>query len=665
MTTPHSGGDPLADDDPAALRERCDQLQADLEDTRTRLRGFVLENEELHTRLREFQNSASLVVGARLARMIEQVLPYGTTRRRTVARCVRGGYRTWNRMLGRIPRAGSPDERPRREAITRRAYRNWLSARTPTPAALERQRRNSAAWARRPLISVCMPVYEPDPEHLRRAIHSVLAQSYDNWELCICNDASERPGVAQVLAEEQEREQRIQVVTSEKNGGISDATNRALAVARGEYVAFLDDDDLIVPNALYAMVERLQRDPDIDLFYCDEDVLLLSGERADPFLKPDWSPETELSMNFVTHFLVVRRSLVDRLGGLRSEHDGAQDHDLVLRVAEVTDNICHVPEVLYTWRQSERSTALHEGAKSWALAAGHDVVADALERRGIAATVEPGPLSGGWRVRYVVDPLPDVAIVIATRDRLDLLRTCVDSVRTLTDYPSYSIVVLDNGSTHPATLRYLREAPLRSVPAPGPFNYSALMNRGFSETTAEFVLTLNNDTVVLHPDWLRGLVEIASQPDVGVVGCKLMFPDGRVQHEGIVVGRGVPAANLAFDVPGIRMANLLACTRDVSAVTGACSLIRRSAWEAVGGFDESLGVVYNDVDLCLRIRQAGFRIVYTPHVTLIHDESSSRGLLHPIEEQRAFLERWGADAGGDPYFPPALRLGMGGWQLAG
>jgi GT2 family glycosyltransferase len=648
----------------ADLAARCSQLEADLRDVRERLRGFIVENEQLRRELVQYENSVTIVLAGRVSKLVEWVLPYRSKRRRAVAKVFRTSWRAWNRMLGRVPRAGSPDEMARREDRNLRLYREWLRERTPTKAALDRQRLVSDTWEHQPVISICTPVHDPLPEHLLAAIASVEAQSYTRWELCMCDDGSTGPEVAGVLERAAAGDGRIKVVTSSECSGISAATNRALQLATGEYVAFLDHDDVLAPHALFSMVERLQGEPHTDLLYSDEDVLLPDGERADPFLKPDWSPETQLCMNVVTHFLVVRRRLVTELGGLRSQYDGAQDHDLVLRVAEVADSIAHVPEVLYSWRQSERSTARSADAKRWAFEAGPAVVRETLSRRGIAARVEDGALPGGWRVRYQLpEPPPEVAIVIPTRDRADLLRTCIDSLLSLTDYPSYSVVVLDNDSRERATRDYLASVPVTVVESSGPFNYSAIMNRGFEATSAGLVVTLNNDTWVTDPDWLRGLVELASRPDVGVVGCRLVFPDGSVQHEGIVVGRGVPAANLVFDMPGIRMANLLHVTRDVSAVTGACSLIQRDAWASVGGFDEGLGVVYNDVDLCLRARHAGYRVLYTPHVTLVHEESSSRGLLHPMEEQRAFLARWGADSGGDPYFPAALRIGIGGWQL--
>ncbi len=555
---------------------------------------------------------------------------------------------------------------PRPDVLMRQVYLGWLEDRRPSAEELELQRKQSASWTDAPLISVCMPVYNPAPDALRQAISAVRAQSYERWELCICDDASTRGGVAEVLKELAGADARIKVTFSPANGGISSATNAALEMAVGEYVAFMDDDDLIEPHTLYLYAQHLQLDPAADVLYCDEDMLMPSGQRRYPFFKPSWSPETLLGMNYITHLVVARRSLVEAVGGLRSERDGAQDHDLLLRLAELTDAFVHVPEVLYSWRQSPRSTAMTSDAKPWAYQAGRQSVQDALDRRGIAGWVEHGSFPGAFRVRYELpDPPPHVEIVIPTRDRADLLGPCLESISSVTDYPDYSVTVLDNDSVEEETKRLFDRSGVRVVPAPGPFNYARIMNDGFRAAEAEFVLTLNNDTRITDPHWLRSLVELAAQPGVGVVGCRLVFPDGRLQHEGIALACGVPAANLAFESPGLRvLGGAMRSTRDVSAVTGACSMIRRSAWEAIGGYDEEFAVAYNDVDFCVRLRRLGWRIVFTPYVSVEHAESASRGDLHPTSDVSLFLRRWGpALLAGDPYFPSQLTIEWFGLAL--
>jgi O-antigen biosynthesis protein len=545
-------------------------------------------------------------------------------------------------------------------------YGKWRRDRAPTLAELGSQRRISAGWAYRPLVSVCIPVHDPDPVWLAQAIESVERQSYENWEICVGDDASTREGVGAVLAVKSAADPRIKIVTRAENGGISCATNSALDVAAGEYVAFLDHDDFIEPHALYLAVRELQADPGIDMFYCDEDLLTPSGRRVMPVLKPAWSPELILGINYVTHFVIARRSVVDAIGRFRPECDGGQDHDLVLRLSERTTAIHHIPEVLYTWRQSPGSTALNVRSKPWAYDASVASVRDALQRRGVAARVTGGAHPGHARVRYdLPDPAPHVEIQIPTRDRVELLRACIESVMEVTDYPDFSLTVIDNDSRDPETLEYLRRGEWNVVPAPGPFNYSAIINTAIRATDSEFVLTLNNDTRVQQADWLRQLMELCARPGVGAVGCRLVRPNGTIQHEGIVMGRAVPAANLMFDNPEVRMTGLLRSTRDVSAVTGACCVTRRSAWAEIDGLDESLPVDYNDVDYCLRLRRAGWRVLYTPHVTVVHVESASRGAPDLEEAERRLRDRWGLDEEefADEFFTPRLWPGPWGWQF--
>jgi O-antigen biosynthesis protein len=626
---------------------------SELEDLYAHQAELAIENARLHLALGRYEANRAVALAVQATDFVRRALPFGSRRRRWAGRLVRAG-----RFVLRRP---TPEQR------FGQAYAAWLAARRPSPEELELQRKQSAAFKVRPLVSVCMPVHDPDPAALAEAVASVQRQSYEHWELCICDDASTRPGVRRTLEDLAGADPRIRLMRSGRNGGISRATNAALGMAGGDYVAFLDDDDVLEPHTLFLYVQELQRSPGIDLFYCDEDVLLPSGERLYPLLKPGWSPETLLGMNYVTHFVMARRELVAQVGGLRPERDGAQDHDLLLRLSERTSAIVHVPEVLYSWRQSERSTSLTSSAKPWAYEAGLQAVKDALERRGVRAAVEPGAFPGAYRVRYALpEPPPHVEIVIPTRDRADLLGPCLESIITRSQYPDYSVTVLDNDSCQPATAELLQRSPVRVVPAPGPFNYSAIMNRGFAATDAEFVLTLNNDTRVIDPHWISGLVELCAQPGVGAVGCRLEFGDGRLQHEGIALGCAVPAANLAFEAPGIRLPGigLMRTARDVSAVTGACCLIRRSAWEAIGGFDEDFAVAYNDVDFCIRVRRAGYRVLYTPYVTVVHEESQSRGALHPARDEVLLLRRWAAEiVDRDPLFSPRLTIGPYGLVL--
>ena len=631
-------------------KDRHDRLSAELAELYAYNAELAVQNERLRHELLVFESSRTVSLALKVAAVVRAVVPVDSRRRRALSRVLR--------VLLRRP---APEER------LHERYRAWLAARAPSAEELALQRKRAAGWGLRPLVSICMPVYNPDAAALSQAVDSVRRQSYDHWELCICDDASTREGVAATLAEMAASDDRIKVVTAERNGGISRATNQALALASGEYVAFLDNDDVLEPHALYLYVLELQHAPDIDVFYCDEDMLLPSGKRVFPFLKPGWSPETLLGINYVTHFVMARRRLVEELGGLRPALDGAQDHDLLLRLSERTSAFRHVPEVLYSWRHSPTSTAMTPEAKPWAYEAGRQAVGEALERRGLEASVEPGEFPGAFRIRHAVPaPAPHVEILIPTRDRVDLLRRCLATLRAHTDYPSYSVTVLDNDSAEQSTHDFLRRSGVRVVPAPGPFNYSAIVNTGFASTDAELVLTLNNDTEATDPDWLAELVGMITPPSVAAVGCRLVFGDGRLQHEGIAISCGVPAANLSFGAPGLRVVGAgLNVARDVTAVTGACCLMRRSAWEAVGGFDEEFAVAYNDVDFCLRLRQAGYRVLFTPYVSLVHEESSSRGDLSPGTDEARLLRRWSVVlAEGDPFFSPRLTIGRYGLELA-
>ena len=635
-------------DGEGSWKERYEKAAVELETLYARQTDLTIENERLKLELYRYEVSWLVGRAVTMSRLLRPVLPVGSRRRRVAAKTARVLLR----------RRGT-------EERVKGMYQAWLASRTPNAEELELQRKKARTWAQRPLVSVCMPVYNPRPEDLRQAVDSVRQQSYDHWELCICDDASDDRAVRAVLEELAAEDERIKLALSERNGGISRATNNALALATGEFVGFLDDDDRIAPQTLFLYIQALQVDDGIDLFYCDEDILMPSGDRLLPFFKPDWSPETLMGMNYITHFVVARRRLVEEVGGLRPERDGAQDYDLLLRLTERTSAVRHVSEVLYSWRQSRTSTSLTARAKPWAYEAGLHAVEDALTRRHIAGRVESGGFAGAYRVRYELpEPKPQVEIVIPTRDRADLLGPCLESIASMTAYPDYSVTILDNDSREERTQDLLRRTGVRVVAAPGPFNYAAIMNRGFAAVQSEFILTLNNDTTITDPHWIEGLLELCARPRVGAVGCRLVFGDGRSQHQGIVIGCGVPAANLFMPAPGIRVLGVVETVRDVTAVTGACCLIRRSAWEEVGGFDEEFAVAYNDVDFCLRLHRHGFSVLYTPYVEAVHEESSSRGALHPARDEALLLRRWAPElAKGDPYFSPNLTIGRNGLQV--
>ena len=589
--------------------------------------------------------------GIRLDATARRLLPIGTRRRNATrlvlhgmahpVRAMRGATR---RVMGRGPRPGGADMDA--------DYQAWLAANEPSADRLLQMRTASREWAVRPLLSVVLPVHDPDAAWLREAIRSVRDQAYEGWELCVADDASKGPHVREILDAEAAADSRIRITYRSENGGIAEASNSALAMANGDFVAFLDHDDILRPQALWEVVARIRRSPDVDIIYSDEDLILPDGRRGGVFFKPNWSPAWLLSQNYITHLMVVRRTCLEDAGGFREGYDGSQDHDLLLRLPENTTRVKHIADVLYSWRQTPGSTALHPDNKPLARLAGRQCVQDALDRRGTPGHVNLGPTPGVYDVRYDVVGPPAVGIIIPTRDRLDLLRRCIASVDNLSSYNQREIVILDNDSREAATHAYLATCGHRVVPAPGPFNYSRIINAGVRSTSTPYVVLLNNDTVVLSEDWIECLLELCQQPDIGVVGCMLVHADGRLQHAGIGIGYGHLAYNLGVGWPVLR---------DASAVTGACMMVKREVFDLVGGFDEALAVAYNDVDFCLRVRQQGLRGVYTPFAQLKHEESSSRGALDPSADHDVFRARWGSEATlEDPFLNPNVR-----WPEAG
>ncbi|MDE1146619.1 MAG: glycosyltransferase family 2 protein [Azospirillaceae bacterium] len=523
----------------------------------------------------------------------------------------------------------------------------------------------------RPLISVIMPVYNPPLIWLERAIESVRAQSYGDWELCIADDASTDPQVAVVLRRYAQLDARIKIVFREKNGHISAACNSALGLATGDYVALLDNDDELPRHALFWVAAEVAAHPDIDALYSDEDKIDVDGMRSDPYFKSDWSPTLMLAQNAFSHLGVFRRGLVEELGGFRVGFEGSQDHDLILRVAEVSapDRIRHIPRVLYHWRILPGSTATAGDEKPYAWRAGKRAVEEHLARRGIAATVSPGP-GNYYQVDYAPETFPRVSIIIPTRDRLDLLRGCIDSLQNESTYPDVEIIVVDNGSVEPETLSYLARlqarGTIRVLRDDGPFNYSRLNNRAAEMATGDYLCLLNNDTLVITPDWLQRMMAHAVQPDVGAVGAMLYFADDTIQHAGVTIGMGGVAGHIHRLLPrgSAGYFGRAAVAQDLSAVTGACLVTRRSLYLALGGLNErDLTIAFNDVDYCLRVRESDSRVIWTPMAELYHLESVSRGndtdpdkIARFKAEIAYMMARWPGLIDDDPYFNPNFDL---------
>ena len=531
---------------------------------------------------------------------------------------------------------------------------------------------------RTPLISILLPVWNPPPAFLAEAIASVRAQWYPHWELCVVDDASTDPKVRECLAREGSVEPRIRMRRRPVNGGIANATNDALALAQGEFCAFLDHDDTLAPDALLRVAQAIGRDPDMALLFSDEDKLDSAGRRKMPFFKPEWDAEWIRTTNCVLHLMTVRTDVLRRLGGLSTGIDGAQDWDLVLRVAEAVgrQRVCHIPHVLYHWRELPGSTAASAFEKPQLVEAQRRVIVESMRRRGESGC--PVLTTSGWRIEYALpDPAPSVSIVIPTRDRVELLRACIDSIHSRTDYPDIEIVIVDNDSRDPEARAYLqrlgRSGEARIVPYPRAFNYAAQCNLGVREARGTMVALLNNDVEATESGWLRELVSLAARPDVGLVGATLFYPDGTLQHAGVILGlNGVGDRPWIGTKRGFSGAYGRArAVREVSAMITACAVVSRERFLEVGGMNEALAVSCNDLDLCLRLSRAGYRHLVTPYAALVHHESASRGYADDPanarsnrDEEDRFAALWARELASDPLYNPNLALKGQAYRLA-
>ncbi len=545
----------------------------------------------------------------------------------------------------------------------------WKNRIDPELSDPEQCQKEIARWSRRPLISIIMPVYNVEPRWLELAIRSVRRQIYSNWELCIADDCSTRQETQAVLC--QLNDPRCKVKFLENNQGIAGASNAALALAAGEYLAFLDHDDELTPDALYHVAKAInEHDP--DLIYSDEDKLSLEGYHLEPHFKPDYSPDLILSTNYICHLSVYRKTLLDQAGRFRDGFAGSQDHDLVLRALDHTDRAHHIPRVLYHWRMIPGSTAARYDSKNYAWEAGRRAIEDTLRRRGIAGEALLGQHPGTYRVKRMIQGQPRISIIMPFRDQPDLLRQCLDSILEKTTYPHFELLGVSNNSVQPETFAIMEhyaaaDHRIRFIRHDIPFNYAAINNFAVAQVTGEHLLLLNNDMAVISPDWLEALLEHSQRPEVGAVGAKLYYSDDTVQHGGVIIGVGGIAghAHRQFQRHNPGYFARLHLIQNLSAVTGACLMVKKSLYEAIGGLDEqNLPVAFNDVDFCLRLRERGYLNVFTPYCELYHHESVTRGYEDtPQKRQRfareiAYMRKRHAVIlqNGDPYYNPNLPL---------
>ncbi len=552
-------------------------------------------------------------------------------------------------------------------------YQDWIARYdTLSESDLDAMRMHCDTFEFQPLLSVVLPVYNTTPEFLRACLDSVLAQTYEHWELCIADDFSSEPGSRQIVEEYARKDARVRFVFRAEQGGIANCTNSALALAEGEFVVLLDHDDLLTPHALYMVVNELNQNAELDLIFSDEDKVDEHGARFDPHFKSDFNYELLLGQNCISHLGVYRKSLVDKLGGIREGFDGSQDHDLALRVVERSSpkRIAHIPHVLYHWRVFGESGSFSADNLDRAVAAGVCAVQDHLGEAS-GAHVEPAGVGGYLRVRWPLPKtVPEVTVIVPTRDNAELLSNCMDGLLNNTSYPNMKILVVDNGSRDEASLKLLEEISsenkVRVLRYDEPFNYSAINNYAVEHAGSEYLCLLNDDIQMIEPDWLDEMMSLAVRPQIGTVGARLLYADNTVQHGGVVLGVLGVANHLHkhLDVTNPGNFGRLQLCQELSASTAACLVVKRTLYQQMGGLDEkNLTVAFNDIDFCLRLREAGYRNLWTPHATLFHMESASRGSdmdadkFERFEKEVNYMqERWGALLQADPFYNPNLSL---------
>lgn len=550
-------------------------------------------------------------------------------------------------------------------------YEEWLRRHQPSRLRLFRQRFRKFAYM--PKISIVVPLYKTPENYLREMIDSVRMQSYRNWELCLSDGSGVNSPVKEILKEYTEKDKRIRVKDNEMQLHISDNTNAALDMVTGDYIAFMDHDDLLTPDALYECVAEINEYPETELIYTDEDKITMDGsEHFLPHFKPDFNYDLLCTTNYFCHLVVVKKELYQKAGRLNGKYDGAQDYDFVLRCIEKTSKIRHVPMVLYHWRACEGSTADSADNKSYIVDAGAGAVRAHYERTGIDAEVIPTKYPGMYRTKYPVKTTPEVSIIIPNKDHIDDLLKCLHSINEKNTYENVEIIIVENNSERKKTFeeykKIMRDDPRVKVlywKGEG-FNYPEINQYGVDHASGKYLLFLNNDTEMISEDCIMEMLSYCMREDVGAVGARLYYEDGTIQHGGVIVGLGGVAGHaflgLNGDAPGyFARAQVI---QDLSAVTAACMMMKRSVYEEVGGFDPEFAVAFNDVDLCLKIRKAGYLIIYDPYAELMHYESKSRGYEDTEEkverfnkEVKLFRNRWeDFIRQGDPYYSPNLTL---------
>jgi O-antigen biosynthesis protein len=559
-------------------------------------------------------------------------------------------------------------------------YSQYLLRKKLNKEIVKQHKRNIKGFTQKPLFSIVMPVYNPRVDLFTKAIDSVIGQIYEYWELCIADDNSTDPEIRETLEKYCTADKRIKVVYREQNGHISRASNSALQLATGEYTVLMDHDDILRADALYEMAKAINIKGGADLIYSDEDKIDEWGLHSDPHFKPDWCPENLLSRNYLGHVCAFKTAQLRDVGAWRAGYEGSQDYDLVLRYTEIYNKVIHIPEVLYHWRIHSESAAMSEAVKPYAYRAAQMALTEAMARRGMEATVDFLDSFRGYSIRFgLKNKNAKVSIIIPSKNKADLLRKCLRSIEKKSTYRNYEIILIDNKSDQKDFFALVKQyskqnaVTFKCIQDNEAFNFSRLINLGRKNATGDFLVLLNNDTEVISPDWLEAMMEHTQREHIGVAGAKLLYDNDTIQHAGVIIGLGGAAGHVLVgeDRDGPGYFNYVNMLNTYSAVTGACFMVRTSVFDEVGGFDESFGTEYNDVDFCLKVMEAGYHNLYVPHCELYHYESMSRGHPHStnesykkhVKEVNLFRKKWKKYVENDPCYNPNLSLGVHNFGL--
>lgn len=595
----------------------------------------------------------------------------GVVFRRKIEKYAKKGIRYW-RSQGGAALAGKIVSKVKTASTREIPYQKWILRHLPNARELEKQRHEKFEY--QPKISIVVPLYKTPEKYLQQLVESVKAQTYPNWELCLSDGSGQPSPLSRTLEALAKSDERIRIVSGQEPLRIAENTNAGMEAATGDYIAFADHDDELTPHALFQCVKALNENREIKLLYSDEDKMSMDGHKFfQPHFKPDYNPDLLCTVNYICHLFVVKRDVIDQVGMFRREYDGAQDYDFIFRCVESVrpEEIYHIPKILYHWRCHEDSTAENPESKTYAFEAGKRAIEEHYRRTGIHAEVYQGEFLGLYRTKFIRDYDPLISIIIPNKDHTDDLKRCMDSIDQRSSYQNYEYIIVENNSTEEKTFQFYKELEETNPKAhvvywDREFNYSAINNYGASFAKGEYLLLLNNDTEIINEDCLEELLGYCMRGDVGAVGARMYYEDDTIQHAGVVIGFGGIAGHCFVLQPRgtTGYCHRIICAQDYSAVTAACMMVKKSAFDQVGGLTEELAVAFNDIDFCMKLREAGYLIVYNPYAELYHYESKSRGLEDTPEkvarfnkEIATFEKRWpDIMRNGDPYYNPNLTL---------